>query len=105
MYVNELARKELELAEVRLKAREYECALRELQWTSSVERFRLKAKVNEYEKLQSQRVKENKKTVSLPADQANLIYVKNVLLQYIKTKDVKQKKIMLNALLTALQLV
>jgi hypothetical protein len=60
--------------------------------------------VTEYEKMQAQRQRENKKTPCLPADQANLIYVRNVLLQYIKSKDVKQKKIMLNALLTALQL-
>ena len=104
VYVNELARKEVELAEVRLKAREYECALRELQWTSSVERFRLKAKVTEYEKQEAQRMRENKRTPCLPADQAKLIYVKNVMMQYVKARDAKQRKIMLNALLTALEI-
>lgn len=108
---SELDRKERELTEARRQARAYESALRELQWSSSVERFRLKAKVSDYEKAQNQRAKEssagnrqkNSAAASiLPADQANLVYVRNVLLQYIKCKDSKQKKVMLNAVLTAL---
>lgn len=39
-YVNELARKEIELAEARLQAREFECALRELQWKHNVDKYR-----------------------------------------------------------------
>lgn len=39
-YVNELARKEIELAECRLVAREHECALRELRWKYNVDTFK-----------------------------------------------------------------
>lgn len=39
-YVNELARKEIELAEAKLKAREFECALREMQWKYNVDKFK-----------------------------------------------------------------
>jgi hypothetical protein len=39
-YANELARKEIDLAESRLQAREYECALRELQWKYSTEKYK-----------------------------------------------------------------
>lgn len=123
-YVNELARKEIELAEARLAAREYECALRELQWQSSVEKFRLKAKVTEYEKVRSQLAQLTasssinqlnssihcdsstckSSTASFSTSNANLLYIKNVLLNYIKTNDKKQQKIILNALLTALDM-
>lgn len=130
-YVNELARKEIELAEARLAAREYECALRELQWQSSVEKFRLKAKVTEYEKVRAQLTQltaaasstssmlhnsscaftssgygfgKNSSFTSSSSNTANILYVKNVLQNFIKTKDKKQQKIMLNALLTALDM-
>lgn len=39
-YANELARKEIDLAEARLQAREFECALRELQWKYNVDKYR-----------------------------------------------------------------
>ena len=39
-YANELARKEIDLAETRLQAREYECALRELKWKYNTEKYR-----------------------------------------------------------------
>ena len=39
-YANELARKEIELGEARLQAREFECGLRELQWKYNVEKYR-----------------------------------------------------------------
>lgn len=39
-YVNELARKEIELVETRLTARENECALRELRWKYNVDTFK-----------------------------------------------------------------
>ena len=39
-YANELARKEIDLAETKIQAREYECALRELQWKYNVDKFR-----------------------------------------------------------------
>lgn len=39
-YANELARKEIDLAETRLQAREHECALRELQWKYNTEKYR-----------------------------------------------------------------
>ena len=39
-YANELARKEIDLAETRLQAREYECALRELKWKYNSEKYR-----------------------------------------------------------------
>lgn len=39
-YVNELARKEIELGETRLSAREFECALRELKWKYNVDTFK-----------------------------------------------------------------
>lgn len=103
VYANELARKEMEIAELRLKTREAECALRELQWTSAVEKFRLKAKVSEYEKLLNQKAKD-KQVPDVSSDQAKMVYVRNVLLQYTKSRDEKQRKIMLKALFTALDL-
>lgn len=39
-YANELARKEIDLAETRLQAREYECALRELQWKYNTDKYK-----------------------------------------------------------------
>jgi hypothetical protein len=94
-YINELARKEIELAEARLQAREYECALRELQWKHNMDKYRLQTKITEMEK--------HKKTMERDTNcQPNMTYVRNVLIRFIDTKDKQQKQFMINALLTAL---
>lgn len=94
-YVGEIERKEIELAEARLKSREMEVALREIEWKYKMERLRLEAKVSNLEK-------ENQNLLKDKTFQPNLIYVRNVLTKFIKTQDKNQKKIMMNALLTAL---
>ncbi|KAI1292222.1 hypothetical protein HDE_07378 [Halotydeus destructor] len=94
-YANELARKDIELAEARLQAREYECALREVQWKYNVEKYRLQTRLAMLEKQQQAVQKQG-------ASQPNLTYIKNVLTQFNSTKDKNQRQIMMNALLTAL---
>ncbi|XP_015784496.1 myosin heavy chain, clone 203 [Tetranychus urticae] len=94
-YVNELARKEIELVETRLAARENECALRELRWKYNVDTFKLQSKVTRLEQ-QLQQVQSDDTT------KPNLTYVRNVLVRFLKTKDKKQRTCMMNALLTAL---
>lgn len=94
-FVGEIERKEIELAESRLKSRELEVALREIEWKYKMERLRLEAKVSNLEK-------ENQNLLKDKTFQPNLIYVRNVLIKFIKTQDKVQKKIMMNALLTAL---
>jgi hypothetical protein len=106
-YANELARREVELAEARLRAKELECSLRELNWASSVDKFRLKAKVTEFERLQSQRSAVQsavKPSASDNSSTVKLLYVKNVVDKFSKTNDKNQQKIMLSALMTALDL-
>ena len=93
--VSEIERKEIELAEARLKSREVEVALREIEWKYKMERLRLEAKVANLER-------ENQNLLKDKTFQPNLIYVRNVLAKLIKTEDKNQKRIMMNALLTAL---
>ena len=50
-HLNELARKELELADYRLRCREYECSIRELQWNYSNDRYKFQARIADLEKL------------------------------------------------------
>lgn len=94
-YLGEIERKEIELAESRLKSREMEVALREIEWKYKMERLRLEAKVSNLEK-------ENQNLLKDKTFQPNLIYVRNVLAKFIKTQDIDKKRIMMNALLTAL---
>lgn len=94
-FVSEIDCKEIELVEARLKSRELEVALREIEWKYKMERLRLEAKVSNLER-------ENQNLVKDKTFQPNLIYVRNVLAKFIKTEDKSQKRIMMNALLTAL---
>ncbi|XP_074601400.1 uncharacterized protein LOC141855320 [Brevipalpus obovatus] len=94
-YVNELARKEIELAESRLAAREHECGLRELRWKYNVETYKLQSRVTQLEQqLKQVQMDHNQKP--------NLTYIRNVLIRFLSTKDKNQKTFMMNALLTAL---
>jgi hypothetical protein len=98
-YANELARIGMELAESRLQAREFECALRELQWKYNVDKYRLQAKVSSLEK---QGFHQKGAESAANTQPITLTYVRNVLLRFISTKDKNQKQVMINALLTAL---
>lgn len=94
-YVNELARKEIDLAELRLQSRELECALRELQWKYNNEKYRLQSRITELERYQSQCAPQTK-------SEPNFTYIRNVLLRLLNTKDKQQRQFMINALLAAL---
>jgi len=99
-YVNELARKELELAESRLRVREYECSIREMQWKYNNEKYRLQSRIADLELLNNNfMVSKNDRTT---LSTVNVAYIKNVLTKLLDTKDKEKKQIMINALLTAL---
>lgn len=120
-YVNELARRELELAEYKLRVREHECSIRELQWKYSNEKYRLQSRIADLELLNSNFMSHKATTstsersssstttttgtgTALPTSMStvNVAYVRNVLTKLLETKDREQKAIMINALLTAL---
>ena len=52
-YANELARKDIDLAKLRLRIREFECATRELEWKYNSEKYRLQARITDLENLNS----------------------------------------------------
>ncbi|XP_054153945.1 uncharacterized protein LOC128952560 [Oppia nitens] len=95
-YANELARKEIDLAEHRIQSREYECALRELQWKYNTDKYRYESRIKDLERNFSQ-ISSNQ-----PLNQLNITYIRNVLLKLLNTKDKQQKQFMINAILTAL---
>ncbi|CAG2165080.1 unnamed protein product [Oppiella nova] len=95
-YANELARKEIDLAETRLQARENECALRELQWKYNTDKYKLQTRITDLERNLSQM------SSNQPLSQLNVTYIRNVLMKLLNTKDKHQKQFMINAILTAL---
>ena len=114
-HLNELARKELELADYRLRCREYECSIRELQWNYSNDRYKFQARIADLEKLNknlmanndnNQRLKNHEDSIgggSGPnSNNINVAYVKNVLSKLLKTSDKNQQKLMTDALIVAL---
>ena len=107
-HLNELARKELELADYRLRIREYECSLRELQWNYSNGRYKYQARIADLEKLNKDLMANNHDDHRLKNDSngynnnINIAYVKNVLNKLLKTSDKNQQKLMTDALITAL---
>ncbi|CAG2102459.1 unnamed protein product [Medioppia subpectinata] len=96
-YANELARKEIDLAETRIQAREHECALRELLWKYNTEKYKSQTRINDLERNLSQM------SSNQPLSQLNVTYIRNVLMKLLNTKDKQQKQFMINAILTALE--
>lgn len=112
-YINELARKEIELADYRLRVREYECSLREVQWKYNSDKYRLQSRIADLEALNNtfigRQPKDTDRGQSSNASanhtlltNINVAYIKNVLNKMLETKEKEKKEIMIKALITAL---
>ncbi|KAJ6217586.1 hypothetical protein RDWZM_008743 [Blomia tropicalis] len=102
-YANELARKELELTEARLRIRECECSIREIQWKYTNDKYRLQSRIADLELLNNNFMASKSDKPTQPMSTVNVAYIRNVLTKLLETKDKEQKQIMINALLTALK--
>lgn len=108
-YINELARKEIENADYRLRMREYECSLRELQWKYNSDKYRLQSRIADLESLNNTFIGQSKHksgetmpTTTNQLNNINVAYIKNVLNKLLETKEKANKEIMIKALITAL---
>lgn len=102
-HINELARKDLEIADYRVRIREYECLLRDLQWNFSRDKYRLQSRISDLEMLNKNLMSSDREKSQLKGfNNINIAYIKNVLVKVLETNDIEKRKSMINALNNAL---
>ncbi|KAL5009091.1 hypothetical protein ScPMuIL_014672 [Solemya velum] len=96
-FVEEQARKDVEINTLRKQKRDLESALRELQLSASMKEEAL------YDKVDNLKEEVRKSVRDKSRESANLEYLKNVTFKYLISYDAQAKKQMLNAISTILQ--